>query len=320
MELVCDARSVRSFGPQKALLPPLWRTFTDALVMKGASDRGIACAQDCRRTMRALAQVIATRTNEPLSPELFREPRATSTHTPLHLPEHHPHGDVNVTRQNFVRALGYAGCASAQLRFASRDEKTLIELAIKIMVASVTCRRPLQCGHDLRYTVPSMTSEEGIPLVRRLTRARVIDPELSLILQKDHVRWTDWKDRHLLHTVIVVPSRNLVLDGQVHGRTPREQDVVRQFGAQYAGFCQTRTDASHAVALIADPRRLMSFVSTHRLRWMRVLHRPLFNDRQVGSVTQLCFEEDGRIRTVEAVDAYENPRFDGNGAFAILVR
>lgn len=318
VDQVFEKHSVR---PTRLEKNPLWRDLIDVLRLSGASDLSIVRAQESRDTIRALARIVERRTGMPLNSELFREPQANLIHS---LPEQKK-CDVAVAENNLVRGLLYAGCSVEQLKQVKQDQVALNEIVQKIMLYAWT-KAPspyLLLDEWLPvqplYTVTCVTEEEGKPLLDNFVREGKVTSELKKLYAQDSVEWATWRRRNRLHTMSMVLSRALVSDQSNEAVTPSEQSLIRMFMRRYNGFGQGRTPASFGIAPLLDCARLERFVIEHELNWVRILHRPIFNERNVGSIVMLRFGLNGKLKQAEAVDAYENPRFDANGAFALLV-
>jgi hypothetical protein len=314
MESVCP-----KVGSLKSSLK--WGDLTGVLIRLGLSGRSIAQAEKSHDTLRAFAQVVKRHTNVPLRPEMFREPPAPYTNQLL--PEPNPH-DLPVIIKKFERQLRYAGCTSEHVELVLQNKLAMNEIVTKMMLATLRKKPSPYLVLDTwlpeqpLYTVPSVTKAEGQEVISRLIRTRVMQPELESLYAQDSVEWAE-RSHSWRHTMTMVLSRVLTNDDSDEAVTPSEQSLVRMFTHRYNSFKQARTPAPYGVAPLLDVARLERFASERQLRWMRVLHKPLFDERRVGSIVLIRFDQNGKLRAVEAVDAYENPRFDAHGAFALLV-
>jgi hypothetical protein len=314
MESVCP-----TVGSLKSSLK--WGDLTGVLIRLGLSGRSIAQAEKSHDTLRAFAQVVKRHTNVPLRPEMFREPHALYTDQFLPGPNQI---DLKVIGERFERNLRYAGCTTEHFELVLGNKLDMKKLVTEMMLATF-CKRPSPylmldkwLPEQPLYTVPGVTKAEGHEVISRLIRTRVMQPELESLYTQDSVEWAE-HSHNWQHTMTMVFSRVLTNDDSDEAVTPSEQSLVRMFTHRYNCFKQARTPAPYGIAPLLDVGRLERFASERQLRWMRVLHKPLFDERRVGSIVLIRFDQNGKLRAVEAVDAYENPRFDAHGAFALLV-
>ncbi len=325
MERIRVTRLEPSVCPHKDTLesPLKWGDLAGALLRLGTSNHSIAHAQRSNDTLRLLAEVIARHTKVPLRPEMFREPQTQHTNQ-RPLPEQNK-TDLKVISERFERGLRYAGCTTKHFELVLKNEFAQNELVTKVMRATFrktpTPYLVLDKWLPIQplYTVPCVTESEAGYLMSSFVERGVMQPELKSLYAQNSVEWAASRTRNWRHTMTMVLSRALTNDASEDAVTPSEQSLIRMFTDRYNRFEQTSTPASYGIAPLLDIPRLERFAKEHKLLWMRVLHKPLFDRRRVGSIVMIRFERNGKLRLVEAVDAYESPRFDAHGAFALLV-
>jgi hypothetical protein len=295
-------------GPLKSSLK--WGDLAGVLIRLGVSGRSIAQAEKSHDTLRALAQVVKRHTNVPLRPEMFRESHAPHTNQrPLPEPNHI---DLKVISEQFERQLRYAGCTTEHFELVLKSKLALNELVTKTMLATFRKTPSPYLVLDKwlpeqpLYTVPCVSEAEGRAVINRFVCSRRMQPELERLYAEGPVEWAEPQCRNWRHTMTMVLSRVLTNDDSEDAVTPSEQSLVRMFMHRYNRFNQVRTPAPYGIAPLLDVNRLERFAGEHKLLWMRVFHKPLFDARRVGSIVMIRFDRNSKLRFVEAVDAYEN--------------
>ncbi len=295
----------------------------DALRRSGASDRSIVRAQVSHAFLQQLAGVISRHTCVPLHRTLFREPHAPTIIESV-IPEPTPISKEESDR-TFDRLICYAGCRPEHIRKVVDDSNALNELVTMLILNDLRSSTGARLGLEVwlpsqpLFTVTYLTSDEGLTLLRECA-GKTVESDLALLLESPSIPWfeTTVGRRSVCRSMTMVLSRNLITDGEA--KTATEMTLARKFVARYNCLTQSETSPAFVVSFLKCITRLERFARENELRWIKVLHRPIFDDRHAGSAAMFRFSEGGTLRTVEAVDAYENPRFDAHGAFAVLMR